>query len=140
MRIRTRLRYSFADSLVLVALAKHFDSLASQDLAARCKGLPGEAGAGVALSGYIGVLTGKYLAPNAEIPKGTKTIKKRPPSVETLGDEETDTHIQVLVALGRSGHQSIERRIRTCHAEPESGSFGKEKGHSCNRKEAHSAR
>ncbi len=37
MRIRTRLRYSLADMVVLVALAEHFDRLQSRDLAARCR-------------------------------------------------------------------------------------------------------
>ncbi len=37
MRLRTRLRYSHADMVVLECLAKHFDHIQSKDLAARCK-------------------------------------------------------------------------------------------------------
>ena len=37
MRIRTRLRYSLADMVVLVALAEHFEALVGRDLAARCR-------------------------------------------------------------------------------------------------------
>jgi hypothetical protein len=36
LRIRTRIRYSAADMVVLVALARHFERLQGQDLAVRC--------------------------------------------------------------------------------------------------------
>ncbi len=89
MRIRTRLRYSMADMVVLVALAEHFDRLQGRDLAVRCKGIPDEANAICALAGYIGVLVGKYRAPGEKVPEGTKTgqarhVKPRPPSAETV--------------------------------------------------------
>ena len=86
MRIRTRIRYSFADMVVLVALAQHFDRLQGQDLAVRCKGIPDEARAIVALAGYLGVLAGKYRGADEKVPEGTKKsqLKPRPPSAETV--------------------------------------------------------
>ena len=86
MRIRTRIHYSFGDMVVLAALASHFDRIEGGDLAVVSKGIPDEARAIVALAGAIGVLTGKYLGPDAKVPRGAKTsqTKKRPPSAETL--------------------------------------------------------
>jgi hypothetical protein len=84
MRIRTRIRYSFADMVVLVALAEHFDQLQGRDLAARCRAIPDEARAIVTLAGYVGVLTGKYRGPDEKVSAATKTTKPRPPSAETL--------------------------------------------------------
>ncbi len=94
MRIRTRLRYSMADMVVLVALAEHNDWLQGRDLAAVCKGISDEAKAICALAGYIGVLLGKYRAPGEKMPgekvpggstkSPAKHIKSRPPSAETV--------------------------------------------------------
>ena len=86
MRIRTRIRYSLSDMVVLVALGEHFHRLEGQDLAARSKGIPDEARAIVALAGYVGVLTGKYRGPDVKVPKDASKsqIKPRPPSAETL--------------------------------------------------------
>lgn len=80
MRIRTRIKATDADLVVLEALGRHFDRLQGADLAARCRPLPDEARAICALAGSMGSLLGKFAVEGAD---GAVT-HKRPPSPETL--------------------------------------------------------
>jgi len=80
MRIRTRIRATDEDMVVLLALARHFDRISGRDLAARCRPVPEDAQAICALAGYVGSLLGRFSVTGRD---GTIT-HKRPPSAETL--------------------------------------------------------
>ncbi|MHB1510339.1 MAG: hypothetical protein ACYCST_10655 [Acidimicrobiales bacterium] len=80
MDIRTRIRATDEDMVVLIALARHFDRLSGKDLAARCRPVPEGARAICTLAGHVGYLLGSFSVTSSD-----GSVKhKRPLSAETL--------------------------------------------------------
>ena len=80
MRLRTRIKATENDMVVICTLARYFDRLLGEDLAARCRPVADEARAICVLAGFVGSLLGRLSVLG---PDGTAK-QKTPPSPETL--------------------------------------------------------